>query len=96
MDATGLGVLGFRPGVAFHLAGPLQKPAQFLPLAPHKPEKFQESDTLHLDPRVGFDPPTQIGAAPGRQTVAAIRVPDKTQDVTHSVYLVYRGEQDRQ
>ena len=76
-------VLRLDPGIAFHFAGPLQEAKQLHAFAPSESKKFEETDAMHLDTGVGFNPPAQIGAAPGGEAMAAGRVPQEAQDVMH-------------
>jgi len=65
--------------VAFHFARPAKKSPQVAALAPHKFPEFQKADLRHLDASVGFDPPQQVGTAPGRKAVSLGRVPEKAE-----------------
>jgi tetratricopeptide (TPR) repeat protein len=80
-----LGFLGLGVNVPFHLAGPLQEAPQVLALAPDKLPEGDEADPGHLDAAVSFDPPAQVGTAPGREVMSASGVPEKTQHLTHVV-----------
>ncbi len=53
-------------------------------LPPQELPKFQKSDLLHLYATIGLNAPQQIGAAPGREPVAAGGVPHESQGVAHN------------
>jgi hypothetical protein len=74
-------------GVAFHLAGPLQKPPQMGPLPPHKFPELQKADLRHFDAGVSLDAPQEIGTPPGSQVVALGRVPEKAESMAHGIGL---------
>ena len=73
--------------VALHFRSPLEKSPQIFALPPGKFPELQQSDLLHLHAAIGFDPPQQIGTAPGREMVSAGSIPQKPQHVAHSVIL---------
>jgi hypothetical protein len=52
-------------------------------LAPHELPEFKKPDLFHLDARVGFDPPEQIGTSPRGQPMPLGSVPQKADLVTH-------------
>jgi len=50
---------------------------------PHESPELEKADFVHLDSCVGLDAPTQIWAAPWRETMAAGGNPDEAQDSFH-------------
>ena len=74
-------------GVALHFRCPLQKAPQILALPPSELPELQETDLLHFYPAVGFDPPQQVGTAPGSEMMAAGCVPQESHDVAHGAIL---------
>ena len=76
--------------VALHLCRPLHESPQVVAFPPHELPEFQEADLGHLHAAVGFNPPKQIGAAPGRETMSAGCIPEKTEDVAHIYVMIIR------
>jgi hypothetical protein len=79
-------------GVALNLACPGHK-SEKLPLI--APEKIPEVARLNVARRlacVGFQPPAQILASPGRQSVPARRVPQKSDRLEQSGLLFLEQE----
>lgn len=76
--------------VAVHLSGPHQKSPKIVALAPHELPKFQKADLLHLDAGIGFDSPQEVGAAPGRETMAFSGIPEKTKPMAHADIITMR------
>src|SRR5262249_41882902 len=73
----------FRVDVVVHLAGPLQESPQAVAFGPQKLPEFEEADLGHLNAGVRFDAPEQVGATPGGDPVAASRIPEEAQHLSH-------------
>src|SRR5271169_5947127 len=69
--------------IAIHLACPFQKAPEMDALRPQEFPEFKETDLRHLDAGVGFDSPEQIGAAPGRDAMAASGSPEEAEHLKH-------------
>ena len=52
-------------------------------LSPHKFPELQKPDLLHLDARVGLDPPKQIRTSPWSKAMAFGGVPHEADAVLH-------------
>ena len=68
----------------FHLASPAQKAPEIVALPPHEFPELKEANLLHLDARVGFDPPEKIRTAPGREPMSLGGIPQKADPVPHA------------
>ena len=55
--------------------------------SPHEAPEFEKADFVHLDSGVGLDAPTQIGAAPWSEPMAAGGNPDEAQNSFHDFRL---------
>jgi hypothetical protein len=75
----------------FHFRRPLEKTPQVAPLPEQKFPEDQKSDPLHLYAAVSFDPPPQIRAAPGGQTVSASGVPQESQHAAHPFQYIWKA-----
>jgi len=69
--------------ISLHLASPLKETHQFSPFAPHEFPKLQKADLGHFHPRVGFDAPQKIRAAPGSKAMTSSGIPDEPETVVH-------------
>ena len=68
-----------------HFARPLQETPQIAAFSPEKFPELNKADLLHLQAAIGLNAPEQIRAAPGRQAMAASRVPHETEDGEHGI-----------
>ena len=81
------GILRLRTRVVFHRRSPLQKAHELVSRSPDKSPEFEKPDFVHLDAGVGRDAPTQVGAAPWCEAVAAGSNPDEAQNSFHDFRL---------
>ena len=77
-----------RMDVALHLARPLEKAPQVVPLAPHEFPELQKSDLRHLHASVCFDAPKKVGASPWGQAMAPGGVPQEAKLVAHTETII--------
>jgi len=66
-----------------HFRGPFQEPPKVVALPPEKFDEFEHADLVHFHAGIGFDPPQEIGAAPGREAMPASGIPEEPEHVTH-------------
>jgi hypothetical protein len=80
--------------VALDLTRPSQESPEIVALSPHEFPEFQESNLLHLDAGIGFDPPQQIRAAPRSEAVPFRRVPQEADRVLHGDIIITKCNLD--